>query len=276
VWDFGGDEWMFFVLAAIATAVGGYLFYVPLDSVPVMRGSLARRFVLGSLPLVALVPTLIVLVRWADAKQVRGHADYTILFMLGGSAWVLVSCRLTQVLGISIRDDAIERDNPAALVAACGIILGVGLVYAGSNIGAGPSIWTTILPAFVATIALLSMTLLIELSGGSVADDITIDRDVASGLRVAGAVLGCAMILGRAAAGVWVSWEQTWTDFGLHGWPVVILALAAGLLHRKQRPTALRPRPDIVVYGIIPAAIFLVAGFAIVAADRHGLHPSLW
>ena len=84
--------------------------------------------------------------------------------------------------------------------------MGVGIVYAFSNIGMGPTIWTTIFPALAATILLVLMWLLIESIGRGVAEAITIDRDVATAFRLAGAMIGCAIILGRAAAGKWVSW----------------------------------------------------------------------
>jgi hypothetical protein len=217
--------------------------------------------------LVALVPTFVVLQHWAD-PQVVGHFDYTVLFMLGGGMWIFVASRFLMVLGISIRDDAIERDNPAALAAVCGILFGVGIVYALANVGTGATIWTTIVPAFAATFALLLVALLIEVTGGSVADAITIDRDVASGLRLGGAVVGCSVILGRAAAGDWISLKQTLTDLANRGWPVVLIALAAGAMQRLLRPTARRPQPDMISCGVVPATLLVAAGFLAVVTCR--------
>ena len=58
------------------------------------------------------------------------------LFRLGGGMWIFVASRFLEVLGISIRDHPIERNNLAALVAVCGILSGVGIVNALSNFGA--------------------------------------------------------------------------------------------------------------------------------------------
>jgi hypothetical protein len=228
-----------------------------------------RRGVLACIPALSIVPTYIVLQRWADA-QVVGHLDYIILFMVGAGAWILTASWFMPVFGISVRDDAIERDNPAALIAVSGMLLSVGTVYALSNIGTGPTIWTTVLPALAATILLAAMSMLIELLGGQVAEAITIDRDVATAMRLAGSVLGCAIILGRAAAGDWVSWKQTWIDLFTHGWPAVLIALAAAVVHRALRPTVTSPKPDIIAFGIAPAAIFVATGVSIAAiASRY-------
>ena len=182
--------------------------------------------------------------------------------------WIFVASRFLEVLGISIRDDAIERDNLAALVAVWGILSGVGIVYALSNMGTGATIWTTLLPGFVATVALLLMPLLVELTGGSVADAITIDRDVASGLRLGGAALGCSIILGHAAAGDWTSWNHTWSDLANRGWPAILIAIAAGVLQRMLGPTAHRPQPGILKFGVVPATLVVAAGLLVVVIWR--------
>lgn len=265
--DFDGDEWLFF-LAAAASVVGLIVtYYLPLLSISFLNRSGLQSLALACLPLVALVPTFVVLQRWAD-PQVVGHLDYTILFMLGGGMWIFVASRFLEVLGISIRDDAIERDNPAALVAVWGILSAVGVVYALSNIGTGATIWTTLLTGFVATVALLLMPFLIELTGGAVADAITIDRDVASGLRLGGALLGCSVILGHAAAGNWTSWNHTWSDLARRGWPAVVIAVGAGALQRMLGPTAHRPQPGILKFGVVPATLFVGSGLLLVVIRR--------
>jgi uncharacterized membrane protein YjfL (UPF0719 family) len=265
--DFDGDEWLFFLAAAASTIGLIITYYLPLLSISPMKRSNLQRFALACLPLVALIPTYVVLQRWADPRVV-GHLDYTILFMLGGGMWIFVASRFLGVLGISIRDDAIERDNLAALVAVWGILCGVGIIYALSNIGEGATIWTTLVPGFAATFVLLLMFVLIELTGGAVADAITIDRDVASGLRLGGAVLGCSIILGHSAAGDWTSWNRTWSDLATRGWPALVIAIAAGVLQRMLGPTAHRPQPGILKLGVVPATLVVAAGLLVVVIWR--------
>ncbi len=146
-----------------------------------------------------------------------------------------------------------------AIIAVCGIVMGAAMVYALCNVGSGPTIWTTIVPALIGTTLLFGALFLAELIGGSVSDSITIDRDFASGTCLAGAVFGCGIVLGRAGAGDWISWPRTWTDFALLGWPAIILSMASGLAHQWLRPTAVDPRPNVLKSGVLPAVLFVIA-----------------
>jgi len=180
------------------------------------------------------------------------------------------------ILGISIRDDVLDRDNPAATIVVCGMMLAIGIVYAGANVGGGPTIWTTLLPAFAGLIGLGALWLYVEFAGGRVFESISIDRDVSSALRLAGLMLGCAMILGRAAGGNWVSWPQTWDDFASLGWPTIPLALVAAIVHRVLRPTATDPSPSVLRYGFLPGGLFAAAGFSWIVLRLNGLRPWDW
>jgi hypothetical protein len=82
-------------------------------------------------------------------------------------------------LGVSRSDDAMERANVAAGLTIAAEWCGVMLAYAGSNVGNGPTIWTTLLPAFVAAVALLAAWGLLE-SLTDTAEAITVERDVAT------------------------------------------------------------------------------------------------
>lgn len=259
MWNFSNDEWAFFVAAAFISVVDGFFYYQPLTTIPSLAKSNARRCTLALLPLVAMVPLLVVLSRWADPKVV-GHYDYILLFAFGDAALIFLAAQFMSLLGISFRGDSLDRDNPAAVFAIGGVILGLGIVYALCNIGSGPTIWTTLLPALVATIALLLLTIAFELIAGTVVDNITIDRDSASALRFSGTVLGAALILGRAGAGDWISWPRTWSDFATHSWPAVVLIIVGGITHRLLQPTIDSPRPNVVVSGIIPGGLLFAAG----------------
>jgi hypothetical protein len=275
MWDFSGDEWVAFVLAAAGTIIGVGLYYRPVFSIPVRRGSAWGRLVLGLFPPLALFPACLSLQNWADSR-VTGHLDYIALFLLVGAASILILRKVFGVFGISLRDDVLDRDNPAALIVVCGTMLAIGIVYAGANVGRGPTIWTTLLPAFAGMFALGAIRLFVELAGGRIFESITIDRDISSGWRLAGMMVGCAILLGRAAGGNWVSWPQTWDDFVRFGWPVILIALAATILHHTLRPTAARPSPRVNLCGILPASVFLLAGLGWVVLRLNGLHPWEW
>jgi len=198
-----------------------------------------------------------VLTRWADPLYVVGNLDYQLLFLSGGTAWLWVVAAVSPLLGISVTDDAIERSNPAAACVACGSILGVMAIYAWSNVGSGPTIATTLLPALAGTVTWLALWFAVELISRP-SEAIAVDRDLPSGIRHAGMLIAMGLILGRAVAGDWTSWHSTFTDMLLLGWPVVFLPVGSAAIHLFLRPSTVRPQPSIAGAGVVPAVLFLV------------------
>jgi hypothetical protein len=235
-WDFGGDEVVFMLGSGACAAVLAVRYYKDLLTVSEMLCDARGRFWLALSPVVCLFIVFVVLGNWSDPQTVRGHADYEILFMIGGAFWIEIAAVTLPILGISIRDDVLERNNRAALIVALGAMLGHTLCYAGANIGAGPTIWTTIVPAIMASGALLVGWLVIELATG-VSRTITIDRHVPSGIALAAFAVLAGIDLGWAAAGDWQSWEGTVRDFSIRAWVVVpmILGVVVVLLIIKPR-----------------------------------------
>ena len=78
------------------------------------------------------------------AVEVRADVRYQVLFVVMGAAWVFHLPRLLAFIGVSYRDDALERRNTSAAIAIVGTIAGLAIVFAGSNMGEGPSIWNTV------------------------------------------------------------------------------------------------------------------------------------
>jgi hypothetical protein len=83
------------------------------------------------------------------------------------------------------------------------------------------------------------------------------DRDLASGIRFGGLLLAWGLILARAATGNWHSAAQSVQDFVRDGWIAGILLLIALLLELLLRPSRLRPFPNPIGCGIIPALLYL-------------------
>jgi uncharacterized membrane protein YjfL (UPF0719 family) len=251
-WDFDGDEFIFFIAAAILGLYGLYQWYGPLISATRLGRRGAARTLLGLTPPVAMVGLMVVLLHWSDPKYVVGHFDYQQLFAAGGLAWLTLALLAGSVLGVDVRDDAIDRDNPAAAVAGSGAAIGAMAIYAASNMGAGPTIWTTIWPAILATAAAFVLWFVIDLLT-RIGDQIAVERDLAAGLRHAGWAIASGLVLGRAVAGDWLAWDSTYTDMLRLGWPVLVLAAAIVPLHLLFRPTPKHPRRSIIAAGVVPA-----------------------
>lgn len=251
-----GDEVFALIVSSIIALLAAGWWYGGLLRVTGLASPLWYRIVLGAFP-----PLCILLVQGVltccSAHEVREDAGYDVLFLAGTGAWLALATLSLQPVGISPRDDAIETRNPAAVIALCGMWGGATLAYAGANIGEGATIWMTFAPAAAALGALVLLLLLLQLFTG-VSASITIDRDAASALRFSGFLISAGLVLGRSVAGDFHSWDATWHDFLIEGWPVLPLLIAAIVLHWAFRPTPRRPRGPIVAAGLIPAAAMLL------------------
>jgi|SRR6266850_2073152 len=219
-----------------------------------------QRMALYLVPALGLLLLQFVLVQYAD-PVVRGDRDYQWLFLLLALVWINAARFLTPFLGISITSDVIERNNSAAVIALAGAFASVLIVYGGSNIGSGPTIATTLVPAFLGTLALFGFWLVLELVCHP-STAITEDRDLATGIRLAGFLLAIAVIFGYAMAGDWISLEDTFLDLGRHGWPAITVLLIAVTLEKKLKPDPTMPRPSIPTHGLLPFAAEVLISIA--------------
>ena len=161
--------------------------------------------------------------------------------------------------GISYRDDVLERSNVAAGFAFGGSLLGHLFCYSGGNIGDGPGWWVVVACGLIASAILLISWLILNWVA-QLADRITIDRDAACGIRVAGFFCGAGIILGTGVAGDWVSLRGTITDFGAFSPRFFPLLIGAGVIE-KMIPVAYSNSGRLVT-GYLPAAIYVLYGLA--------------
>jgi len=232
-----GDEVVVLLVSAAVAGPGWALLLLQLARADGARlRAPARRVLL--LTLAGCGAALLAVLLTLAAHDVRDAPEYLLLYLLLGGAWLRSAAALTPWLGLSLRDDVVERGNPAALPAAVGWLGGVTLAFAGGNIGDGPGWWVVVACAGLSTGTLVLAWLLLQgLAGGTEA--VVVERDVASGWRLGGLLLACGLIAGRAVAGDWVSLDATLSDFARTGWPLLpLLALAVALQH------AACPRPE--------------------------------
>ena len=215
-------------------------------------------------PVLAAAVLLAVLLT-VSAQDVRDDPTYLGFYMVVGAAWVGGWSRLLPLLGLSVRDDVVERGNRAAAIAIAGAIAAIALCYAGGNVGNGPGWWVVIFSAAIATGALFALWLVFDLLTG-LSDTITVDRDEAAGVRLGGFLVGSALVLGRAVAGDWISAPSTLRDFVTAGWPALLLLAVGAMLERSARPTPARPAPALATFGVLPALAYIAAGVVAVLA----------
>ena len=218
------------------------------------------RWAFGFCVAASLIMVAFTLHLWG-ASEVRANASDVFFLTFVGAVWLVLATKLFSWLGLSFRDDAVERRNIAALTALCGAVPAVALTYIGGSLGEGPSYWNNVFSASLGTVGLLGVWLLLEL-GAKVSVSIAEERDFASGLRMCGFLLAIGLVLGRAAAGDWHSESATVRDFIHDGWPATILWATALVIERLLRPSRRRPFPAWPSCGLLPALFYLALAAA--------------
>jgi uncharacterized membrane protein YjfL (UPF0719 family) len=204
---------------------------------------------------VALIATALWL--WG-AKEVRGNVSEVSFLTFIGIVWLLFGYLLFPWIGLSPRDDAFERKNPAATIALSCALFSIAITFAAGNLGEGPSYWENIFCAALATGGLFGLWLVMEL-GSHVSISIAEERDFASGLRFGGLLIALGLVLGRAVTGNWHSASDSVYDFIRDGWPTAIICLVAFVVELFLRPNRLRPFPSWPVFGLVPALLYLLS-----------------
>ncbi len=217
--------------------------YRTLVKVRHFRPDTTHRTLFAVLPFFCVALIVIVLLNWSSA-DVRSDAGWIVAYAAGGAAWLQLGLLVLSLLGVSVREDVLERQNPAAAWVVYGALIGTTLCYAGSNVGSGPGPEVVLFCAILSTAFLFGFWFLFERMFG-LADRITIERDESAGIRVGGWILSLGMVFGGAVTGNWVSVKATLWDFYHYAW-VALLFLVGGIvvegLLRSSRARANAPR----------------------------------
>lgn len=253
--EMGDDEVFAGIVAAAIALFGLARWLAPAMLVHRVGGHAGRRLLIMLTPALCLGVMLPALLTIA-AVEVREDMRYVILFLIIGAAWLTAMQMVMPLLGVSVRDDALERRNTAAVIVITAAMFAITIVYIGGNTGEGPTIWTTIGPALLASVTFVGLWGLVE-SFTHVSEQVTVDRDIAAAVRHSGFLLAMGLVLGRAVAGDWESSGATLDDFAEIGWPAAALAAIAVPLHWLGRPTPAAPRRSVAGMGILPALLFL-------------------
>ena len=252
-----GDEVVVLIGAGIVSLVCWAAWYIaPLSVVRPARRVTVDLLLYLTPPLAMAL--LYVVLRTASAYDARDDPRYLAFYLVLGAAWIGLWVRWIACTGISARDDAVERGNRSAATVVSGAILAIASCYAGGNIGDGPGWWVVVFSAALATAALFAFWIMLETISG-VSDVVTIDRDPAAGVRLAGLLIAVGLVLGRSVAGDWISAKATVADFAATAWPAAILVAVAAIIERWFRPTPDNVRPNAVIYGVVPAVLYVSA-----------------
>ena len=198
-----------------------------------------------------------VLEKWS-APSVRGDFDEVSFYLVFSLLWIVLIQSAFAFFGISIRDDVAERRNRSAGAAAAGLTIAATCCVAGANIGDGPGFEAVLFCAVLATAYLLVLWLVIAQASG-LADVITIERELGTGIRAGGWLAGTGVVIGACAAGDWISAAATLRDFIRCAWPLAVFACAFALFERSLSRRAPASRPSLAS-SIGSATAMLAAG----------------
>lgn len=252
-----GDEVMVLIISAVGGAMAWYRWYsATLVRALVVRNASRSTFVVW--PVICMVLLHAILRSWA-ADDVRDSGTYMTFYMVAGAAWVGFFAQFCGLLGISPRDDAVERQNLAAALAMAGALAGITFCFAGGNVGDGPGWWVVAFSAGLSTGALFGLWAVVEWFTG-ISESVTVERSGGAGLRLGGFLAGTGMILGRAVAGDWVSAAATVRDFAVVAWPVLPLAGVAVIIE-WFRPLDVNARTEDSAAGLFVASVYIAASF---------------
>jgi len=191
-----------------------------------------------AVPIICLMGFLVTL-RFFSSPDVQDDPSYIIIYLCLGVAWLGGTTFIFPLLGLSERDDVVERCNPAATWALAGALIGVMSCFAGANIGSGPGPEVVFFCATVSTTAFFLSWFSLELTANT-SEAITVDRDEGAAIRLAGFLIATGILLGGAVAGNWESTSATMRDFYTYGWPAIaLLGVALPLervLNARNRP----------------------------------------
>ncbi len=193
---------------------------------------------------------------WA-AHDVVSSVFYRSYYLVLGLAWIVVALLILPWMGLSFRDDVLERKNHAAGLAIGGAVAGTAVIYGLANTGDGPGWWCVIVAAFLGQAVLFAgwaiLLLLTELY-----EEITVDRDLGAGLRAGAWFFAAGLVLGRGAAGTWTSLGATVSEFieVARYFPLLLIVgilteVTVRSMHRGQ------PDPHPILSGAVGAALHI-------------------
>lgn len=257
-----GDEVFVLLLSGGVAYWSWVAWYIAAASVLRLGARQTGKPVVWLWPLLCMA-TLFAILKTAASFDVRNDGLYLTFYMVMGAGWIGAITKLLPVVGLSAREDVLERANPAAAPAIAGALLGFTFCFAGGNIGDGPGWWVVVFSAGLATLTLGVLLLFLDRLTG-IADTVTIERDTSAGVRLGGLMIATGLILGRAVAGDWISGSATLFDLVRFGWPALVIFTLAALIERQARPTAESPTRSVALLGAPPALLYVAAAVAYV------------
>ena len=248
-----------FIVSVFLTLKSWSSWYSDLISVNRFRVSIQQRLALFSAPVVSVAFIFVTLTKLASS-DVRHDPLYLAFYLLIGAAWIGGGTLVFPFLGISARDDILEKGNGASAGAIVGALGGMSCSFAGGNIGNGPGVAAVLFSSVLSTALFFVLWFVLDVLT-SISDAITIDRAKGTGIRMAGFLLGLGLLSGWSVAGDWVSASATLKHFLHSSWPAVATTAIAVFLELALKRVSIRFSSRIAVSAVL-SAVYIGLGLA--------------
>lgn len=222
------------------------------------------KVLLSLLPIVVCAGLLLTLTVFAD-QYVKTHAFYILFYLFMGFAWLLANAGLMRAcFDLSSRDDALYADNKATILPSLYGLLGLSVIYAGSNVGDGPGFYCVVFAYALGAVVWFILAFILNKTAG-VFERVTVERDTGCGIRLGCYFLAAGIILARACSGDWTSFGRTVVEMA-DGWliaPLFILALVVEKVYavRAKNEYAV-PDEKSSTPSVLWGAVYIVAAVA--------------
>ena len=253
-----------FIALIISMILAFRFFFKWFNSLRVWRGKgkSADKFVLASLPVAAFFIILVTL-RTVASVEVVDDGFWIFFYLVFGFAWISCGVGLMSLIfDISWIHDILGNGNNAALAAVAGGFLGTAAIYSASNVGEGPGWWCVLFTGVLGMAVWLLLACVMNKITG-IFESITIERDMASGIRFGAYLLASGIILWRACAGDWTSFGTTIIEL-VDGWPVLLLTAFATAVEIRLAHKAEADYYDsgrVMLPGVAVGVIYLMFAF---------------
>ena len=229
-----------------------------------------------------LLPVIVFIIFFITVKflasfDVVDSFIFKLFYIILGYPWIHFSLMLfSLLLDLSWKDDIINLNNKASLYAISGAYLATSLIYAGANVGDGPGFWCVFASCGTGLFLFILITYIIQKITG-VIDEITIGRDKNAGIRMGLYFIASGIILGRAAAGDWISFEQTILDFWV-AWPLIVISIIVIFVELYYKNKEYQDDIEItsVLIGLFYIVLVIVVLFALPNLPENPIYELLW
>jgi uncharacterized membrane protein YjfL (UPF0719 family) len=259
---------MFVLTVSIPLAFKGWVgWYGDIASVNRLSVSFPQRLLLLMAPVLSALLIVGTLAKLA-AATVRADFLYIGFYLLIGAGWLAGITLLLPFLGVSARDDVLERGNSAASWTLTGALLGASCSFAGANIGNGPGVEAVLFSAVLSSALFIALWVGME-NLTSISEVITVDRDTGAGIRMGGLLVGVGIVSGWAVAGDWASATATLRDFFRSAWPALLLAAIAVLVEIVWAKNPRRNSSSVGLSATVGLIYIAVASVWVIARGVH-------